>query len=122
MIPPIEEVLVAYVHHQRRKGLRPASERGVAAALETARTLASEERDETAAMLFAFAAYRRAFPGGWRFMAAALAVSQAHDAGYFIETTHADMDALLSAVMYGTAGYGDVRAWVAARLRPLHQS
>jgi hypothetical protein len=122
VIPLLEEVLGAYLHHQRRKGLRPASERGVAAALDAARGLAAEERDEPAAMLFAFATYRRAFHGGWRFMAAALTISQAHEAGYFIETTQADMDALLSAVMYGTADYEDVRAWVAARLRPLYQS
>jgi hypothetical protein len=122
VIPPLEEVLSAYLHHQQRKGLRPASVHGVAAALDAARDLAIDERDEPAAMLFAFATYRRAFHGGWRFMAAALAISQAHEAGYFIETTPADIDALLSAVMYGTADYNDVRAWVDAHLRPLHQS
>lgn len=104
------------------RGCAPASERGVAAALDAARALASDEHDEPAALLFAFATYRRAFPGGWRFMAATLAISQAHEAGFFIQTTPADMDGLLSAVMYGTADHEDVRAWVAARLRPLHQS
>jgi len=51
----------------------PARPRAVHAALEVARRLAREALDEPAALLFAFASYRRAFPGAWRFMAYAIA-------------------------------------------------
>lgn len=121
MIPNAAEVLSGYAFLARRHRLSvPASERAVTAALDTARTLAADrEEDEPAALLFAFASYRRAFPEAWRLMAGILAVGQARSSGYQLSATPADFDQLLSAVMHHEAGFVDVRAWVALRLRPL---
>jgi hypothetical protein len=83
-----------------------------------ARDLARVEHDEPAALLFAFASFRRAFPGGWRFMAQSIAFSQAHELGFMLDAKPDDVDELLSAIMYGTADFEDVRAWVAEHLRP----
>jgi hypothetical protein len=119
MIPPADALLHAYESLGRRV---PASPRAVHAALEAARVLASNESEEPAALLFAFASYRRAFPGAWRFMALSIAVQQARSLGFELDASPAEYDTLLSAVLYRTFGYEDVRTWVSTHLRPLHQS
>ncbi len=118
MIPEPETLLDAYAFYRQQRGGAPASETAVRAALRMARDLAGAESDEPAALLFAFASYRRAFPGGWRFMAQSIAYSQTHELGLVLDAKPVDVDALLSSIMYGTADFEHVRAWVAGRLRP----
>jgi len=119
VIPAAEALLDAYA----ALGCKPpASIPAVRAALHAAREMAPEESDEPAALLFAFASYRRAFPGAWRFMAFAIAAQQARSLGYEIQATRIEYDALLSAIMYRTAAFDDVRAWVVAHVHPLHES
>src|SRR5580693_738160 len=101
-MPDAGALLAFYELGRATWGTPPASARAVHAALDAARDLADEEREEPAALLFAFASYRRAFPGAWSFMAQAIAAQHAHSIGCAIVSTQADIDALLSAVMYGT--------------------
>jgi hypothetical protein len=77
------------------------------------------EQDEPAAILYAFASHRRAFPEAWRLMAGVLAIGQARAIGCQLNVTREDLDKLLSAVMHHEASHENVRAWVAARLHPL---
>ncbi len=121
MIPSAESILEAYEFVRKSRGAPPASQRAVRAALEAARALAREELAEPASLLFAFASYRRAFPGAWSFMAHAIAAQHARSLGYELEAPRAEYDALFSGIMYRTATFEDVRAWVAVRMHPLHQ-
>jgi hypothetical protein len=117
VIPTAESLLAVYALYRKQRGGAPASEVAVRAAVRAAHSLVREENDEPAALLFAFATHRRAFPGGWRFMAQAIAYSQARDLGLSLHATPDDVDDLLSEVMYGTATFEDVRDWVALRLQ-----
>ncbi len=118
MIPRPEVLRDNHAFYRKQRGGAPASEVAVRSAVRMARDLARGENDEPAALLFAFASFRRAFPGGWRFMAQSIAFSQAHELGLVFDAKPGDVDELLSAIMYGTADFEDVRAWVAERLRP----
>ena len=82
MMPPAATLLDAYERARSSWGAPLASVRAVRAALDAARELAAEALEEPAALLFAFASYRRAFPGGWRFMAQSIAAQQARSLGY----------------------------------------
>lgn len=119
MIPTAEEFLAGYEFYRRRTGALPASERAIRAALAMAAQLAGgREEDEPAALLFAFASYRRAFPGAWRFMAATIALTQVRAQGATVNASMDEVNALLLRVMYSEAGFEDVRAWLAQRIRP----
>lgn len=116
MIPTAFTILQSYELYRRRHATGLASARAVGAALDAARALSQDEQDEPAALLFAFASYRRAFPGAWRFMAHAIAAQQARALGFELKARREDIDALFSSIMYRSTGFEEVRAWVAAHM------
>jgi hypothetical protein len=73
VIPQAAVLLQSYSLFRQQHGGAPASQLAVETALRRARELVRDEADEPAALLFAFATYRRAFPAGWRFMAQSIA-------------------------------------------------
>lgn len=87
------------------------------AALAMATDLAAGvEEDAPAALLFAFASYRRAFPGAWRFMATSLALAQARRLGRTVVAPSGALEELLTRIMYREASFDDVRAWLEKHL------
>ena len=96
-VPSAEEILAGYDFFRRRTGALPPSEAAVRAALAMATDLAAGvEEDALAALLFAFASYRRAFPGAWRFMATSLALAQARRLGRTVAAPRGELEELLA--------------------------
>jgi len=92
----------------------------VRAACANAEQLASGNlRDEPAAIFFAFASVRRAFPFAWKVMAHYVAHLQAQANGLRIDTDRDQLDALCTDVLYRRADWERGRAWFAERLAPL---
>jgi hypothetical protein len=92
----------------------------VRAALDAARVLAAgDPGSEPAAVLYAFASYRRAFPGAWKQMAVILAHGQATANGLRLNASGPELDALCADVMHQRVGFDRVRPWFALRLAPL---
>jgi hypothetical protein len=120
VIPSTAEIFEGYGFHARRHGLPSASERAVAAALEAARGFAAgNEADEPAALFFAFATYRRAFPGALRFMTRSIAAGHARGLGFRLRATSAETDEWISGIMFRTVSFEDVKRYFAERLVPL---
>jgi hypothetical protein len=118
VIPPLEQIVEAFPFVARRWRVEPLmSVAAVRAALDHASSLGVEGRDEPAALFFAFATYRRAFPRAWRRMAALLAMNQARSLGLAIDASAADLDGVASRIMLAGESFEAVRAWFAARLR-----
>ena len=119
MIISPESVIEGFAFVARRLGIEPTmSVRAIHAALDDARRHAATTHDEPAAVFFAFARFRRAFPRAWRQMAALLSMSQARELGLRIHASAADYDELASAIMLDDAPFDDVRAWFESRLKP----
>ncbi len=74
--------------------------------------------DEPAAVFYALASKRRAFPFAWKLMARLTAGIQATTNGLALDALLEDLDALCVEVLYQRATWPDVRAWFAARQRP----
>lgn len=72
---------------------------------------------EPAAIFYAFADKRRAFPFAWKMMAGYLAEAQAAANGYELDADGPDLDSLCTEVLYRRMGWPEVRDWFAARLR-----
>jgi len=116
VIPSADAVEIAFsfvARRYRRMAIcnRPAVER----ALRLAASLVQDTSTEPAAMFFAFAATRAAFPAAWRLMAGVLAVRQAQMLGYHLEVNREDLDALCLDVLHGRADFPGVVTWFAAR-------
>ncbi len=89
------------------------------AALRLARTLAGDhEADEPAALLYALAVCRRAFPVHWRDLALALARIHAVRLGHLLHLGPEEVAPLFFGITEGLAGYEDISMWVAEHLRP----
>lgn len=111
-----EEALVGWPFVARRYGIElPASESAVRAALAFAAGLVSDPRDEPAAVFFAFASFRRAFPGAWRPMAMLLMHSQARASGVRVTASTPELAALCLDVMHRRVDFPAVRAWFLER-------
>ena len=91
----------------------------VGACFEQAAELASERpADEPAAVFYALAAKRRAFPFAWKLMAGLVARAQATANGLAVDAQAEELDALCVEVFCHRAAWADVRAWFAARQHP----
>lgn len=75
-----------------------------------------DPRTEPAAMFFAFASVRRAFPFAWKVMAHYVAHLQALNNGLRIDSDRHELDALCVAILHRRADWDGVRAWFDARL------
>jgi len=86
---------------------------------ERARELsAGVVEDEPAAVFYAFASRRQAFPFAWKLMAWFLASAQATANGLGLSATQDDLNMLCAEVRYQRVGWGRIQAWFAARQRP----
>jgi hypothetical protein len=115
-----ERILLGYDFYRRRHDdAPPAHIPALRAALVFARELARSEADQPAALLFAFAVQRHTFGPAWAFMAKSIAIQEAHALGWALALE--DGDKLVRAYLWrmSVAPFEDVRAFVAARLRPL---
>ncbi len=120
MIPTSDIVVEGWRFVSRRWRL-PAecSLAAVKAALALAEGITvGEERDEPAAMLYAFARHPRSFPAGYRIMTTLLALNQARSLGWLLRTTSREVETIIFAALHGHASEEDVKQWVAERLEP----
>ncbi len=119
MIPSTDAFLVAYRFIARRYQRMPIANR---AAVERARQLAlslsTTPPSEPAALFFAFASTRAAFPAAWRLMSALLAARQAQMLGYNLQASQQDLEDLCTEVLYQRTDFPRVATWFAARLEP----
>lgn len=91
----------------------------VQACCELAAALAAgDPATEPAAMFFAFASKRRAFPFAWKLMAGLIARQQAELNGLTLGATLDDLAALCVEVLFRRMDWEAVRAWFAPRVSP----
>lgn len=110
MIPSDAEVLGAWIPFlARRYDLEPPSPAAVTAALEEARTLAADGRDEAAALFFALSHRARALRGWWSILPHVAALRLAPGLG----ASAAELRALRLDVASRRASFEDVRRWFA---------
>jgi hypothetical protein len=84
-----------------------------------AQLAAGDPAHEPAAVFYAFADRRRAFPFAWKLMANVVARSQAHANGLQLRAVSTELDALCIEVLYRRMTWEAVREWFARRLGPL---
>ncbi len=120
MILDAGDLVAAWPHIAERHGRVPLCDAvAVRLCCERAASLASGDLlAEPAAMFFAFADRRRAFPFGWKLMADFIARAQAHADGLEILATRAELDAWCVAVLHRRAAWEDVRDWFVGRVTP----
>lgn len=121
MIPPPGPFLSACSFWARSNALPLRfDEPRVVEALEEAEALAERPADEPAAILFAFSKRPNALPEGWTFVErCALNLARVNlRAEIALETPDA-LDFLRLRVLANQASFDDVRAFIAARLRPI---
>jgi hypothetical protein len=123
MLPSLEAVLRAHAWTVRRFGLRPGCDEGaILEALRDARTLAGERtEDEPAALLFAFSRRARALASAWEEAGLLIAANHARKLGFELDLTGSEiaLENLRLRVAWKLADYEELRAFIAARLRPL---
>lgn len=119
MIPSTDAFLVAYRFIARRYHRMPiANQVAVDRARQLAVSLSTTPASEPAALFFAFASTRAAFPAAWRLMSALLAARQAQMLGYHLQANQQDLEDLCAEVLYQRTDFPQVAAWFAARLDP----
>jgi len=103
VIPDAEAIVAGYPWIARRfRRVNHCNAEAVRAAVENARRLAAvDPAFEPAAVFYAFADMRRAFPFAWRLMAGYLAKNQARLARKRIRATTAELDAQCDGVLRG---------------------
>jgi hypothetical protein len=112
-------IIAGYPFVARRYGRAPLCDVfAVSACFARAAELAERPADEPAAVFFALASRRQAFPFASKLMACLVARSQATANGFTLGATAEELDALSNAVLYYRADWPTVRAWFAARQRP----
>jgi hypothetical protein len=115
-----DDLVAAWPHIAERHGRVPLCDAvAVRQCCECATTLAAGDLlTEPAAMFFAFADRRRAFPFGWKLMADFITRAQAHANGLELEVTREELDDWCIAVLHRRAGWETVRDWFAERVKP----
>lgn len=120
MIPTALEVTQGYEFAATRRGWSQEALDGGAiwAAVMHATDLATEQRDEPAAVFFAFARRPEAFPEGWRTMTAQLTRAQAARNGYSFAPDPERLDAFCTLIVAGEIDFPFVRDWFRRNLVP----
>jgi hypothetical protein len=120
VVPTLDDVLAAHEFLRRRYRLGRAPDvPGIGSALALANRLAAAPADEPAAIFYAFARFPKALGGLWRVLPAALAVTNAHAGGRFVDARRDELEALLVPIASQAMTFDVVRAWFAERIRPL---
>jgi hypothetical protein len=124
MIPRIEEVIAAHLNFARFRRIDPRrDETLIADALRLASELArGRPGDEPAAMLFALTRRWNALGAAWEHFPVVCAKNlavQVLGARLDARLDDVDLGMLRLRVVTGDAPFEEVRAWVAAHLRPL---
>lgn len=120
MILDAGRAVAGYPFIARRYGRVALCDPGAASeCFERARELAAGvEANEPAALFYALASRRRAFPFAWKLMAWYLATAQATTNGLAVDATREELDALCVEVLYQRATWPVVLAWFAVRQHP----
>jgi hypothetical protein len=122
MIPSLSEVLVAHARFARRHGLDPRrNEVLIAEALRLAVELAAgRPEDEPAALLFALSLRWNALGAAWDALPIVYARNLAAKLGLRLDLDLGDdaVGIFRLRIITGDAPFDEVRAWVAAHLRP----
>jgi hypothetical protein len=122
VIPPLRIFLQGYTHFTRARGLASqCDELRVAEGLEEAAALAADRpEDEPAALLFALSKRPRALPEGWTFvLRCADNLARVELRAEIAVGAPVTLDLLRLRVFANQASFDEVRAFVAAHLRPL---
>lgn len=118
MIPSAAQILATHAFLARRYGLAErVSEKGITAAVELAKTLATVERDEPAAVFFALSLYARSLGALWPLQPRLEADAVARGLGLVLDASSEELRALRLDVASQRVGYDEVRAFFAQRLR-----
>ncbi len=123
MIPSLPEILRTHTLFARRHALNPRrDETLIAEGLRLAEQLAAGRvEDEPAAVLYALSRRWSALGEAWEVFPVVYARNLATAGGnrLDISTTDVDLGILRLKIVTGAASFEDVRAWLAAHLRPL---
>jgi hypothetical protein len=121
VIPPLAEFLQGYALFTRAHRLPARYDAArVAERLREAVSLAPTPSDEPAALLFAFSKRPRALLDGWAYVArCAENLARAEIGAEIVLEDPVDLDMIRLRVFAGQAGFDDMRAFIAAHLRPL---
>jgi hypothetical protein len=121
MIPSLTQVLDAQIYLARRFQFDPRHDEALlAACLRDAEALAVDSPDdELAATLFALTLRTRALGAGWERVPLMLLANQALARGFVIDVTSSELMNLRFRVVTRRVTFADLRAWVAAHLRPM---
>jgi hypothetical protein len=123
MIQPLDDFLRALDRYVAARRLSPRrDERLIADALRLAEELSGgRAEDEPAALLFALSRRQRALGDAWEGYPLLCARNMAHMMGWELDLRLDDFELsmLRVRVAWGQAGFEEVRAWIAARRRPL---
>lgn len=118
MIPSADQLVATHAFLARRYGLRPhASEKGLQAAVELARTLAGTPRDEPAAIFFALSLYARSLGALWPLQPRLEADGVARGLGLALVATDEELRLLRLDIASQKRGFDEVRAFFDERLR-----
>ena len=116
MIPTVDVVIEGFGLLARRyRWPGDLNARVIADAIGEARALATDERDEPAAVFFAFARRPKALRQAWPLLPRFLAASVAAGLTMTIRATPEDFTTLRLAIAERRATYEDVRRWFAER-------
>ncbi len=111
------QIAEAYRFYARRRKIDGEPNAvAIEAALKVVEDLAPAERDEPAALLYAFARFPRAFPGAFRAMTQHVARTRAQMLGYQLRLSAEEFDRAIFAVTEKRATYEQIRDWMARKL------
>jgi hypothetical protein len=120
VIPALRHILGTHTFLARRHGWKaPLDEILVQGCLKEARTLASADRDEPAALFYVFSKAWSRLGDACAVLPDLLARNHARAVGLELSATAEEQRALRLRIAEGGVAFDEVRSWFGARLRPL---
>jgi hypothetical protein len=117
MIPAARSLLGGYAFAARRRGWTTSpNERAFGEAVEEARALAMEPRDEPAALFYALARRPRVLREAWPVLPALLMLNHAGRLRLYLAAGDEELDRLRVAIVVQRLTFEHVREWFRARL------
>lgn len=122
MIPALRHILGTHAFLSRRHGWKtPLDEILVQGCLREARTLATSEQDEPAALFFAFCKAWARLGEACAVLPDLLARNHARSVGLELDAPPDDQRTLRLRIAVNGVAYSEVREWFAARLAPIER-
>jgi hypothetical protein len=120
VIPALRHILATHTFLARRYGWKaPLDQLMVQGCLKEARQLATRERDEPAALFYAFSKAWARLGDACAVLPDLLARNHARAHGMALTATPEDQRALRLRIAEGEVAFDEVRDWFVARLKPL---